>query len=129
MKIIKISVIVIMYNVEKYIEKCLDSIINQTYTNLEIICINDGSTDNSLDIVKKYAKRDNRIKIISYNYNSGPSFARNTGILESTGDFISFIDGDDQLVKNAYERMVYHIQDDIDIIWFEPKIIYENYQS
>ena len=128
MKTIKISVIIIMYNVEKYIDKCLESIINQSYTNLEIICVNNGSTDNSLNIVKKYEKEDNRIKIINYNYNNGPSYARNSGLLEATGDFVSFVDGDDLLVKNAYERIVYHIQDDIDIVWFEPKIMYENYE-
>ena len=87
-----ISVIVPVYNAEKYLNKCLDSVINQTYKNLEIICINDGSTDNSLKLLKEY--KDTRIKIFDIK-NHGPSFARNVGIKNSTGDFIVFIDSDD----------------------------------
>ena len=80
-----ISVIVPVYNIEKYLSACLNSIIRQTYQNLEIICINDGSTDSSAEILQEYAKKDRRIKIISQE-NAGLSAARNAGIKAATGD-------------------------------------------
>lgn len=98
----KISVIIPVYNVDKYVEKCLKSIINQTYNNLEIIIVNDGSTDNSLMICEKIAKKDKRIKIITQK-NGGLSLARNTGIKNSTGDYIAFIDSDDYVSKRFIE--------------------------
>ena len=98
----KISIIVPIYNVEPYINRCLDSIINQTYTNLEIICINDGSIDNSLNILKEYQKKDKRIKIIDKK-NAGVSAARNDGIKKTTGEYITFVDSDDWLELDAIE--------------------------
>lgn len=127
MKNIKLSVIVPVYNVEKYIGNCLDSIIKQTYSNLEIICVNDGSTDNSSHILQEYAKQDSRIKIINRE-NGGLSAARNSGLAVATGDFVSFIDSDDGLTTTkAYEKIISCIEDNIDVVWFEPRIIYENY--
>lgn len=76
---IKVSIIVPVYNVEKYLEKCLDSLINQTLKDIEIICVNDGSTDTSQKILEKYSKKDNRITIINQD-NAGSSVARNSGI-------------------------------------------------
>ena len=90
----KISVIVPVYNVEQYLSQCLDSIIKQTFKDIEIICINDGSTDNSGKILEEYAHKDNRIKILNQK-NQGLSVARNNGIAQSTGEYISFIDSDD----------------------------------
>lgn len=90
----KFSIIVPVYNVEKYLAKCLDSLINQTYTNIEIICINDGSTDNSLHILKNYAQKDRRIIVINQE-NQGVSAARNKGLEVATGDYVFFIDADD----------------------------------
>lgn len=89
-----ISVIVPVYNVEKYIKRCLDSIINQTYKNLEVILIDDGSTDESGKICDEYEKKDNRIKVIHQN-NSGVASSRNIGIENSSGLYITFIDSDD----------------------------------
>ena len=89
----KVSVIIPVYNSEAYLKECIDSVINQTYTNLEIIIINDASTDNSLDIIKQY--KDNRIKLINLEKNIGVSKARNKGIDTATGDYICFIDSDD----------------------------------
>ena len=89
-----ISVIVPAYNAEKYLSKCLDSILSQTYTNLEIIVINDGSQDATLSIAKGYADKDSRVHIIDKK-NQGVSAARNRGIAESNGAFISFVDADD----------------------------------
>ena len=100
-----VSVIVPIYNAEKYLDKCISSIINQTYSNLEIILINDGSKDNSLYICNKYAKNDNRIIIIDKE-NEGVSISRNKGIEISSGEWISFIDADDWLEPNMYEVML-----------------------
>lgn len=101
----KISVIVPVYNIASYISQCIDSIINQSYKNLEIILVNDGSNDNSLDIISQYAKNDNRIKIID-KPNGGLSSARNAGMEISTGDYISFIDGDDWISHDMYQKLV-----------------------
>ena len=90
----KISIIIPIYNVEQYLPQCLDSIINQTYKNLEIILINDGSTDNSGKICDNYAKVDNRIHVF-HKKNEGVSSARNLGLEKCTGDFIGFVDPDD----------------------------------
>jgi len=100
----KISVIVPIYNCENFLDKCIESIINQTYKNLEIILINDGSTDNSLKIINEYAKKDKRIKIIDKK-NEGVSPSRNKGIKESTGEYITFVDSDDYIDNNMIERM------------------------
>jgi len=101
----KISIIVPVYNSAKYLAKCLDSLIYQTYSNLEIICINDGSTDNSLDILNQYAKKDSRISVYSQN-NCGQSAARNFGTEIATGDYISFIDSDDWVYLTLYQTFI-----------------------
>ena len=110
---IKVSLIVAVYNIEKYIVRCINSLMYQTYKNLEIIIIDDGSTDSSGKICKDYKKKDSRIV---FQKNSGLSSARNTGIQLSTGEYISFVDGDDWLEKNAVEKMVSRIDKDVDII-------------
>ena len=89
-----ISIIIPIYNAEKYIERCINSLKNQTYKNIEIICINDGSTDNSLNILKRIAITDNRITIIEQE-NKGVSVARNKGIESAKGKYIMFLDADD----------------------------------
>ena len=99
---VKVSVIVPVYNVEKYLEECLDSIINQTLEDIEIICINDGSTDNSLNILNSYTKTDKRMKVFSQE-NQGQGVARNYGLSIATGDYIYFMDSDDILELNALE--------------------------
>ena len=88
---IKVSVVLPIYNVEKYLPKCLESVINQTLKDIEIICVNDCSTDNSESIIKKYAENDNRIKLINHDENQGLGFARNTGFNNSNADYVSFI--------------------------------------
>lgn len=105
----KISVIIPMYNTSKYLQNCLYSVVNQTYKNLEIILVNDGSTDNSKTIVKKYAEKDPRIKIINQK-NQGLSVARNTGIEKSTGTYITFVDSDDEIDLDMIEKMLTTIQ-------------------
>ncbi|MDR3222515.1 MAG: glycosyltransferase [Methanobrevibacter sp.] len=102
---IKISVIIPVYNKEKYLGECLDSIFNQTLKDIEIICVNDGSTDNSFEILKEYKKKDDRIKIFKQ-LNLGAGIARNTGLMISQGKYISFIDADDCFIENnALELM------------------------
>lgn len=96
-----LSVIIPVYNVEYYIKPCLESVINQTYKNLEIILINDGSTDKSPDICEEYAQMDTRVKVI-HQENNGQSAARNKGLDASTGDYITFIDSDDYIDLNTY---------------------------
>jgi glycosyltransferase involved in cell wall biosynthesis len=99
-----ITVVIPIYNVEKYLSVCLDSVINQTYSNLEIICINDGSTDESLEICLKYKEKHSRIKIIN-KFNGGLSSARNMGIKSSKGSFITFVDSDDYVEPTYIEEL------------------------
>ena len=111
----KISVIVPVYNVEQYLERCVDSITNQTYKNLEIILVNDGSTDNSGQLCDELAKKDDRIRII-HKRNGGVSETRNLGIRESNGKYITFIDSDDvvsvKMVEELYSNL---LKNDADI--------------
>ena len=100
----KISVIVPVYNVEKLLDRCLQSIVNQTYSNLEIICINDGSTDDSFKILNKFASKDKRIIVINQE-NLGQSAARNKGLDIATGDYIYFVDSDDSIHNQTLEIM------------------------
>lgn len=104
-----ISIIVPVYNVEKYLDICLDSLINQTYTDFEIICINDGSTDRSLSILSNYAELDGRIKVFSQT-NKGLSVARNRGLELAKGKYIVFVDSDDYLSSRALEKMFSNIE-------------------
>lgn len=101
----KISVIITIFNMEQYLDKCIQSVINQTYKNLEIILVNDGSTDGSLDICLKYASIDKRIIVINNN-NEGLVKVKISGIKQATGDYITFVDADDWLDSNAYELVV-----------------------
>ena len=101
----KISLIVAIYNTEPYLRRCLDSIIEQTYQQLEIILVNDGSTDSSGVICDEYAKRDKRIKVI-HKKNGGVSDARNIGISAATGGYIGYVDSDDFIEPNMYEKML-----------------------
>lgn len=104
-KNVKVSVIIPVFNTEKYLKKCLDSIILQTYSQLEIIIVDDGSTDKSSQIADNYAKKDSRVKVI-HQKNAGQSTARNTGLEKATGDFISFVDSDDQIEPTFIESLL-----------------------
>ncbi|WP_075983033.1 glycosyltransferase family 2 protein [Bacillus massilinigeriensis] len=103
----KISVIVPVYNTEEYLIQCVDSILEQTFTNLEVILVNDGSTDKSGDICNEYMKKDHRIKVI-HKENGGLSDARNAGIDIATGNFIGFVDSDDYIERDMY-RLLYDL--------------------
>lgn len=123
-----ISVVVPVYNVEKYITKCVDSIIDQTYTNLEIILVDDGSPDKCGEICDKYAKTDKRIKVI-HKKNGGLSDARNAGIVNSKGKYITFIDSDDYIDSN-YVELLYKtiIENDADISIASHRVLYNKKQ-
>ncbi|HIF9351673.1 TPA: glycosyltransferase family 2 protein [Photobacterium damselae] len=112
----KVSIIIPIYNLESYIKSCLDSLLSQTYTNLEIILINDGSTDKSDEIVKEYSKLDNRIKYKTIE-NGGVTNARKIGFGLASGYYIMFVDGDDTLPLSAIENMLkYFDNDKVDIV-------------
>lgn len=101
----QISVIVPVYNTEKYLRKCLDTLLNQIYENLEFILVNDGSTDGSGAIIEEYAQKDNRVRAFSRR-NSGPGAVRNFGITEARGEYVSFIDSDDWVLLTLYSDFV-----------------------
>jgi glycosyltransferase involved in cell wall biosynthesis len=101
----KISVIIPVYNTEKYLPQCLDSVLAQTFQDFEIICINDGSKDNSLAILQEYAKKDKRIKVISYHKNKGGGYARNQGLKIAKGEYLAFLDSDDFFNLDCFEKI------------------------
>ena len=115
-----ISVIIPVYNMEKYLKRCLDSVLKQTYSNLEIIVVDDGSIDNSGKICDEYSKKDNRIKVI-HKENGGISDVRNVGIENATGDYIGFVDSDDYIAEDMFETL-YNLSEensaDISIVSF-----------
>lgn len=106
----KISIVVAVYNAEKTLKKCVDSLLNQTYNNIEIILVNDCSKDNSLDICNEYSKANDNVKVISNDRNSGVSNTRNNGIDNSTGEYICFVDSDDYVESNYIEVLYYYYQ-------------------
>ncbi len=123
-----ISVIVPVYNVEKYLDRCITSIVEQTYKNLEIILVDDGSPDNSGAICDEWAKKDSRIKVY-YNKNFGQGYARNYGVNRSEGQYISFIDSDDYVLSNYIEYLYTNLQKyDADISCCEYEVVYKEYK-
>ena len=126
MKEIKVSVIVPVYNTEKYLEQCLDSIVAQTLKEIEIICVDDGSTDSSLDILKKYASKDERIVVLQQE-NGGAGAARNNGLAIAKGKYCSFLDADDffeaAMLQEAYQKAE---EDSADIVVFDSNQYWED---
>ena len=122
----KISVIIPIYNVEDYIEGCLKSVCNQTLKDIEIICVNDGTKDNSMEIVNKFVKKDKRIIIVEKE-NGGLSSARNAGLDKATGEYVYFLDSDDQLKENALELLYERLsKDNLDTLFFDAENVYED---
>ena len=110
-----ISVIIPVYNVENYLEECLNSVQHQTYTNIEVLLVDDGSTDNSKQICERYCQEDSRFYLISQT-NQGQSVARNRGVVASTGEFIAFVDSDDIILPNYLETLMQYMAADVDIV-------------
>ena len=110
-----ISVIVPVYNVEEYLEECLTSIQHQTFTDIEVILVNDGSTDRSKEICERYCQQDSRFKLINQK-NQGLSVARNRGVKESIGEYIMFVDSDDVVKENIVEVLLSYLKEDVDLV-------------
>ena len=125
----RISVIIPIYNTAAYLPRCLDSILNSTYQNLEVLCINDGSTDESAAILKRYATEDSRVIAVN-KANAGVSSARNTGLDLATGDFIAFVDSDDWVHPQSFEILAWgQEQTEADIVIGKYSITAENKQK
>ena len=110
-----ISVIVPVYNVERYLEECLNSIQQQSYTDIEVILVNDGSTDHSKTICERYCEEDSRFYLLNQT-NQGQSSARNVGVAASKGEFIAFVDSDDIIQKNYLEKLMQYMTEEVDIV-------------
>lgn len=122
----RISVIIPVFNVEDYLGECLDSILNQSVREIEVICVNDGSMDSSLELVKKYAGTDERITVVDQ-INAGQSAARNVGISLARGDYLYFMDSDDYLVPGAFERLLTTAREqNTDILYFGAESFFED---
>ena len=121
---VKVSVVIPVYNAEKHIEKTINSLLNQTFRDIEFIFVNDGSKDKSLDILREYEKKDNRVIVIDQE-NFGPGGARNTGILKARGEYIGFLDSDDTQDERMYE-LLYNkaIQDNFDMVMCNTVSVY-----
>ena len=126
---LKVSVIVPVYNVEKYLPDCLDSLCNQTLKDIEIICVNDGSTDGSLNILSEYSNLDSRIKVID-KVNEGAAAARNAGMETAAGEYIGFVDSDDWVDADFYEKLYLEASSkNADIARAPYKYSYKNYEK
>ncbi len=122
----KVSIVVPVYNAEKTLKRCLASLINQSYENIEIVCVNDGSSDSSLKILNEYHDKDNRIVVIDNDKNRGCSYTKNRGIDNSTGEFICFVDSDDYVENNMiYELVKFQKKNNLDLV----KCHYNNYED
>lgn len=124
----KVSIIIPVYNVENYLADCLESVINQSFRELEIICINDGSTDDSLTVLEEYAARDDRITVISQR-NQGLSMSRNVGLTYVRGEYVQFLDSDDMLELDTVETLyTYAESETLDVVFFGAEVFFENDQ-
>ncbi len=120
---VKVSIIMPVYNAAKFLDRSISALINQSYPNIEILCVNDGSEDNSLKILNKYAQKDCRVKVFNQE-NQGPAIARNMGLDNSTGEYIMFCDADDKYEPTMVEEMVQTIQEqDVDLVVCDVNII------
>ncbi len=120
----KVSIVVPVWNVENYLEECIQSMVNQTMEEIEIILIDDASSDRSLEIAREYEIKDKRIKLIAYEQNKSASQARKDGALLASGEYVMFMDGDDYLDENACEELYKIIEKEkVDIVHFGTKVI------
>ena len=122
----KVSVIIPIYNVERYLAECLDSLVNQTLEDIEIICVNDGSTDSSKHIIEEYCQKDSRVILVDKE-NGGVSSARNAGLQKVTGEYIAFVDSDDYLDDHALEYLYSEAsKDDLDQLYYAAEVFYDD---
>ena len=124
----EVSVLVPVYNVEQYLAECLDSILEQPGVDLEVVCIDDCGTDNSIEILKEYQARDSRIRLVSHTENRGLSAARNTGIENAKGEYILLLDSDDLLKPDCLALQVAAIRrDQADMVYFHSDLLWERF--
>ena len=122
----KVSVVIPVYNVEKYLKGCIDSVLNQTLTDIEVLCIDDFSLDNSLTILKEYEGYYPHIRVFRNTGNRGPSYSRNKGISNANGKYIYFLDSDDMIIPSALEVLYNKAEaEGVDIIYFDAELLYE----
>lgn len=122
----KVSIIIPVYNAEEHLAKCINSVLSQTEKNIEIILIDDGSQDSSLDICQNYAKQDERIRVIHQD-NAGVSAARNQGLEVASGEYLGFVDSDDWIEKDMYERLLNEAEkNDADVVMCDAKMVYSD---
>lgn len=122
----KVSVVIPVYNVEEYLRECLDSVFNQTLRDIEIICINDGSTDNSSQVLAEYQSKETRLRVISQK-NGGQSKARNAGLYVAKGEYVYFLDSDDYIKTNALEILyTTATTNNLEILYFDSEVFFEN---
>ncbi len=125
----KLSIVIPIYNVGKYVRKTIDSVTNQTYDNLEIVCVNDGSTDDCPQMLSAYAAQDKRIKVVNQQ-NQGTYIARQVGVEAAEGDYIVFLDGDDELKPDACAQIVSMVNEtDADIVQFGMTILADKHDD
>ena len=120
----KLSIIIPIYNTAKYLKECLESVVNQRYKNIEVICVDDGSTDDSVKIVEEFCQKDNRFKLIKCAH-QGVSRTRNIGLENTTGEYITFIDSDDTIEPEIYVESLKYIKM-ADFVCFKIKVFGEN---
>lgn len=121
-----ISIIVPCYNQAVFLPRCLDSLLEQTYKNIEIVCVNDASTDTTMDVLREYASRDDRIKIVDVEH-GGQGWARNCGIQEASGEYLMFCDSDDEFMPETCEKLYYAlVKNDCDAAMCSAKLIYNS---
>ena len=125
--IIMISVIIPVYNVEKYLFVCLNSVLRQTFQDFEIICVDDASTDSSLEILEYFVQKDSRVKLLKNDLNKGSGYSRNKALDIAEGKYIFFLDGDDWIEKETFEFLFNQCEkDDSDVIIFKSIVLYED---
>lgn len=125
----KVSILVAVYNAEAFLQACLDSLIGQSYRNIQVICIDDASTDNSLKILQDYAARDNRIEVLHLEENRGQAHARNCGLQRVSGDYVCMVDADDWLSTDAIEQVVAAFDEQTDCVLFSLVYQYATHAS
>lgn len=125
----KVSVLVAVYNASEYLSQCLESLLNQTLRDIQIICIDDCSTDNSLDVLRNYSQRDGRIEVISLKQNKGQAHARNIGLKQAVGEYVCMLDSDDWFSANALNEAVEKFDDETDCVLFDVEMKYATHSS
>lgn len=122
-----VSIVIPMYNVEKYLGDCLKSVLTQTFQDIEVICIDDASTDQTLKVAEAFAKSDVRVHILMNDKNKGVAYTRNRGLDVAKGKYIYFLDADDKITENAIEELLQEAEkNDLDVIFFDGQVIYED---